>query len=134
MENSVGHLSHAERVLDYIKSQKNPVAAYEILKGLRADGITAPTTVYRALQKLHKDVRNHRIESLKAWTTCSDPNHTEAAVFEICKDCGNVTEHINKRLVKTLAALSERSGFSPKHSVMEIHGSCKDCEPQLEKL
>lgn len=133
MENSVGHLSHAERVLDYIKGQKNPVAAYEILKGLRADGITAPTTVYRALEKLHKDGRIHRIESLKAWTTCCDPNHEEAAVFEICKDCGNVTEHINKRLVKTLAALSERSGFSPKHSVMEIHGSCKDCEPQLEK-
>ena len=81
-----------------------------------------------------KDGRIHRIESLKAWTTCCDPNHTEAAVFEICKDCGNVTEHINKRLVKTLAALSEHSGFSPKHSVMEIHGSCKDCEPQLEKL
>ena len=134
MVNSVGHLSHAERVLDYIKSQKNPVAAYEILKGLRADGITAPTTVYRALEKLYKDGRIHRIESLKAWTTCCDPNHTEAAVFEICKDCGNVTEHINKRLVKTLAALSERSGFSPKHSVMEIHGSCKDCESQLEKL
>jgi Fur family zinc uptake transcriptional regulator len=134
MEKSGGYLSHAERVLGYIKSQKNPVAAYEILKGLRADGITAPTTVYRALEKLHKDGRIHRIESLKAWTTCCDPNHEEAAVFEICKDCGNVTEHINKRLMKTLAALSERSGFSPKHSVMEIHGSCKDCETQLEKL
>ena len=51
MVNSAGHLSHAERVLDYIKSQKTPVAAYEILKGLRADGITAPTTVYRALER-----------------------------------------------------------------------------------
>ena len=133
IENILGHLSHAERVLDYIKSQKKPVSAYEILTGLRAEGINAPTTVYRALEKLHKDGRIHRIESLKAWTTCCDPNHEEEAVFEICGDCGNVTEHINKRLVKTLAALSEHSGFSPKNSVMEIHGSCKECEPQLNK-
>ena len=133
MEQATSHLSHTERVLDYIKIQKKPVAAYEILKGLRVDGITAPTTIYRALEKLHKDGRIHRIESLKAWTTCCDPNHKEAAVFEICKDCGNITEHINEGLVKSLAALSEESGFLPKHSVMEIHGSCKDCEPQLEK-
>lgn len=134
MGKSVQRLSHAERVLNYIKSEKKPVAAYEILKGLRAYGITAPTTIYRALEKLHREGHIHRIESLKAWTTCCDPNHEETPVFEICRDCGNVTEHINKGLVKGLAALSERSGFSPKHSVMEIHGSCKDCEPQFRRI
>lgn len=120
-------MTHADRVFEYMKHQTRPLSAYEILDGLRDTGITAATTVYRALDKLHATGCVHRIESLNAWTTCCDPNHRETPVFEICNDCGNVTEHVVSELTQGIAALTARSGFAPDRSVIEIHGRCSNC-------
>lgn len=121
-------VTHADRVFAYMKHRNRPLSAYEILDGLRDDGITAATTVYRALDKLHATGRVHRIESLNAWTTCCDPNHSETPVFEICDDCGNVTEHVELEFARGIAALAARSGFAPDRSVIEIHGRCSNCD------
>ncbi|MEM9430794.1 MAG: Fur family transcriptional regulator [Pseudomonadota bacterium] len=114
-------------MLAYLRSQHKPLSAYDILAGLRAEGVTAPTTVYRALDKLLADGRIHRIESLNAWTVCCDPHHGETAVFEICDACGATTEHVDEHLTLGIAALSERTGFRPDRSVIEVHGRCVDC-------
>ena len=119
--------THAERVLEYLRRQTKPLSAYQILDDLRSDGVTAATTVYRALDQLIASGRVHRIESLNAFTACRDPSHTEPPVFEICEDCGAVTEHVDTRLTKNIAALSSHSGFKPEHSVIEIRGCCSDC-------
>ena len=121
-------LTHADRVLSYLKGQNRPLSAYEILEGLRADGVTASTTVYRALEKLLDDGLVHRIESLNAWTVCCGSHDGKTPVFAICDDCGNVTEYIDADFTHSLASLSRRIGFSPNHSVLEIHGRCRDCE------
>lgn len=120
-------LTHADRVLEFMRYQHRPFSAYEILEALRDQGITAATTVYRALDKLQAAGRIHRIESLNAWTTCCDPHHAETPVFEICDDCGIVTEHVDNDVALGIAALTTRSGFSPERSVIEIHGRCSDC-------
>ena len=120
--------THADRVLSYLKGQNRPLSAYEILEGLRADGVTASTTVYRALEKLLEDGLVHRIESLNAWTVCCGSHDGKTPVFAICDDCGNVTEYIDADFTHSLASLSRRIGFSPNHSVLEIHGRCSDCE------
>ena len=41
--------THADRVLHYMKRENRPLSAYEILEDLRSEGVTASTTVYRAL-------------------------------------------------------------------------------------
>ena len=120
-------LTHADRVLEFLRRQGRPLSAYEILEALRADGVTASTTVYRALAKLHEAGHVHRIESLNAWTVCCEPHHSETPVFEICGGCGNVTEHVSSHLARTIAALSADSDFAPDRSVIEIHGRCSDC-------
>ena len=120
-------LTHADRVLEFMKCQHQPVSAYEILEALRDQGITAATTVYRALDKLQVAGRIHRIESMNAWAACCDPHHAESPVFEICDDCGNVTEHVDDDVARGIAALTTRSGFAPERSVIEIHGRCSDC-------
>ncbi len=120
--------THAERVFDYMKRQDRPLSAYGILEGLRDDGVTAATTVYRALDRLLAAGRIHRIESLNAWTACRGPRHAETPVFEICDDCGNVTEHVDSDFAQGIAALTARSGFAPAHSVIEIHGRCSECD------
>ena len=129
-----GHRTHAERVLELLQNQNKPLSAYDILEDLRSEGVTAPTTVYRALDKLLASGKVHRIESLNAWTICCDPSHEETPVFEICEKCGAVTEHVNTRLSKDIVALSSRSGFQPEHSVIEIHGRCGACRAAEAKV
>ena len=119
--------THADRVLEHLRRQSKPLSAYKILEDLRSDGVTAATTVYRALDQLLATGRVHRIESLNAWTVCRNPSHTETPAFEICTDCGAVTEHLDARLACDVAELSDRTGFSPDRSVIEIRGQCGDC-------
>lgn len=128
MPERLPRVTHADSVLEYVKHQSRPLSAYEILDGLRDAGITAATTVYRALDKLRATGRVHRIESLNAWTACCEPHHSETPVFEICDDCGAVTEHVDSEFARSVAALAARSGFAPNRSVIEIHGRCRDCD------
>jgi Fur family zinc uptake transcriptional regulator len=120
-------VTHADRVLSYLKEQHRPLSAYDILEGLRSDGVTASTTVYRALEKLLDAGQVHRIESLNAWTVCCGGHDHDTPVFAICDDCGNVAEHVVSEFAQSIASLSERTGFAPNHTVLEIHGRCSDC-------
>ncbi|MCY3874613.1 MAG: transcriptional repressor [Rhodobacteraceae bacterium] len=119
--------THTVRVLEFLRRQWPPLSAHGILEALRADGVTAATTVYGALAKLHEAGHVHRIESSNAWTACREAHHSETPVFEICGGCGNVTEHVSSHLARTIAALSADSDFAPDRSVIEIHGRCSDC-------
>jgi len=122
--------THAERVYEHLRPQPKPLSAYQILEDLRSEGVTAATTVYRALDQLVASGRVHRIESLNAFAVCSNPNHHEAPVFEICGDCGAVTEHVDMDLTENIAALSSHSGFKAEHSVIEIRGRCGTCQAE----
>lgn len=123
--------THADRVLGFLKSQDRPLSAYEILEGLRSDGVTASTTVYRALDKLLEAGRIHRIESLNAWTVCCSAHDGSTPVFVICDDCGTVTEHVGADFADSIASLSKRTGFAPNYSVLELHGRCIDCNTSV---
>jgi Fur family zinc uptake transcriptional regulator len=127
VQNQAKRMTHADRVLSYLKEQHRPLSAYDILEGLRSDGVTASTTVYRALEKLLDAGEVHRIESLNAWTVCCGGHDHDTPVFAICDDCGNVAEHVVSEFTHSIANLSERTGFVPNHTVLEIHGRCSDC-------
>ena len=114
-------------VLKILTKASQPLGAYAILDKLRIHGFKAPLTVYRALEQLAGQRLVHKIESLNSWTTCYGDHHANSPVFEICNDCGNVTEQFDRELVKSLNSMSERSGFIPDRSIIEIHGRCDDC-------
>ena len=124
-------IKHADRVLRYLQQQDRPLSAYDIMEGLRPDGVTASTTVYRALEKLLNAGRVHRIESLNAWMVCCGGHDNQTPVFSICDDCGTVTEHIDSDFDHSIAGLSKKTGFKPNHSVLEIHGRCGDCNTSV---
>ena len=124
-------IKHVDRVLCYLEQQDRPLSAYDIMEGLRPDGVTASTTVYRALEKLLNAGRVHRIESLNAWMVCCGGHDHQTPVFSICDDCGTVTEHIDTDFSRSIASLSETTGFEPNHSVLEIHGRCGDCNTSV---
>ena len=114
-------------VLKILTKASQPLGAYAILDKLRSHGFNAPLTVYRALEQLAGQGLVHKIESLNSWTTCCGDHHANSPVFEICNDCGVVTEQFDRELVKSLSSMSERSGFIPDRSIIEIHGRCDDC-------
>ena len=114
-------------VLNVLSNASQPLGAYAILDKLRSHGFKAPLTVYRALEQLAGQGLVHKIESLNSWTSCCGEHQANPPVFEICNDCGNVTEHFDEELLKNLNSMSERSGFMPDRSVIEIHGRCDDC-------
>ena len=114
-------------VLNVLTKASQPLGAYAILTELHSYGFKAPLTVYRALDQLTGMGLVHKLESLNSWTSCCGDHHANPPVFEICNDCGNVTEHFDKELIKNLSNVSERSGFIPDRSIIEIHGRCDDC-------
>ena len=114
-------------VLNVLTKASQPLGAYAILAELRSYGFKAPLTVYRALDQLAGMGLVHKLESLNSWTSCCGDHHASPPVFEICNDCGNVTEHFDQELLKNLISVSERSGFIPDRSIIEIHGRCDDC-------
>ena len=114
-------------VLKVLTTASQPLGAYAILDELRSHGFKAPLTVYRALEQLAGQGLVHKLESLNSWTNCCGEHQANPPVFEICNDCGNVTEHFDEELLKNLNSMSERSGFMPDRSIIEIHGRCDDC-------
>ena len=101
-----------------------------MLDQLKAHGLKAPLQIYRALESLIELKVVHRLESLNAWTTCCDADHDSAPIFVICDDCGDVKEHIDTGLNRSIEKISKRSGFTAQRPIVEIHGRCGDCSPK----
>jgi Fur family zinc uptake transcriptional regulator len=114
-------------VLDCLKQARRPLGAYTLLESLQKKGIKAPLQVYRTLNQLADKGMIHKIESLNAWTICCDSKHEETPIFVICKDCGDVKEHLDKQFSKSLYRIPTDQGFKPDHSVVEIYGQCGNC-------
>lgn len=114
-------------VLGALSAASQPLGAYALLEELRDQGFKAPLQVYRALDQLIEQRLVHRLESLNAWTVCCGNHHKDTPVFAICDDCGSVTEYFDKKLSSGITFLSQRSGFMPDRSIIEIHGQCDKC-------
>ena len=127
-EGTAPNLTKNQRlVMEALAGASQPLGAYALLDELREHGLKAPLQVYRALDQLIELRLVHRLESLNAWTVCCDNDHKETPVFAICNDCGIVTEYFDEQLSNDISQLSERSGFVPERSVIEIHGQCDKC-------
>lgn len=110
-----------------LRDAGRPVSAYELMEQLKGSGVTAPPTVYRALQRLIDDGLAHRLESLNAFVACNHPHHTTKAVFAICDGCGSVTEFDSAAAIKALQAWAKGSEFQIRTMTLELRGNCKDC-------
>jgi len=123
-------LSHwQQRVLDLVRASAEPASAYDILREMKGDGITAPPVVYRALKGLLDRGLVHRIESLNAYVACGGPDHhhTHPAQFAICRDCGRVEEITDPAVDGLIEAWTGRIGFVADSRTIEILGRCRDC-------
>lgn len=116
-----------ERVLALLSEAGKPLSAYDLLGLLRNDGVNAPPTVYRALERLMRDGLAHRIESLNAFVACNQPHHRELAAFAICDHCGKVSELMEEDMEERLFRVAARTGFHASKATVELRGHCAGC-------
>ena len=119
-------------VLGVLREAAAPRSAYDILDGLRGEGMRAPLQVYRALDKLMEAGLVHRLESLNAFVVCADPHdhagHAQGVTaFAICNDCGSVTEFHDDAIENRLSAWQRSEHFTPEKTTIEIRGHCRAC-------
>jgi len=114
-------------VLDVLRRARGPLSAYDIIDKLRTKGVTAPTTVYRALNRLIEDGEVHRLESMAAFVACTHPSHAGTAIFAICGTCHTVTEIEDAYFTEALTACADRVDFRVEHTTVEIQGQCGRC-------
>ena len=117
-------------VLNLIEKAKGPLKAYSILYNVQKKGIKAPLQVYRALEKLIKIGKIHKIESKNAFIACnnSDCEISNATAFSICDNCEKVKEIKNSNLSKYLSNFHDNTGMKYKKYNLEFFGLCKKCK------
>ena len=117
-------------ILDIIEKANEPLKAYSILFNVQKKGIKAPLQVYRALEKLIKLGKIHKVESRNAFVACKNSNCvvSNATAFSICESCEKVTEINNSKLSKYLSSFEDSSGMKYSKYNLEFFGLCKKCK------
>ena len=117
-------------IFDLIDKSPEPLKAYAILFNVQKKGIKAPLQVYRALDKLVKIGKIHKIESRNAFVACKNSNCqvSKATAFSICESCEDVTEVSNLKLSKYLSNFADKSGMKYNKYNLEFFGLCKNCK------
>jgi len=116
-------------VLEALEADGRPMSAYQILDldEVRTQGLKAPLTIYRALDKLIELGFVHRIESLNAFVVCDHEPHTEPAAFMICNDCKQTIELGTHSLQRSVSKQASEQGFHVEQMHIEISGRCEKC-------
>jgi len=117
-------------VLEALKASDLPLSAYQILDAeyVRSQGLKAPLTIYRALDKLIELGLVHRIESLNAFVACNQGHHhTEPSVFMICEKCNRITEISIEAIQATVSRQAAEQGFKVNTVHVEASGLCRAC-------
>ena len=117
-------------VLEIIEKAKEPLKAYSILFSVQKKGIKAPLQVYRALEKLIKLGKIHKVESQNSFVACKTSNceTPHATAFSICDSCDEVSEINDPKLFKYLLDFKDNSGIKFDGYNLEFFGTCKSCE------
>ena len=121
-----------EAVLSVLREAETPMSAYQVLDRLRP-GIQSPPVVYRALERLEKAGRIHRLEGLNAYFACCGRDHTRGTVFAICTACKRVEEWSAEGIDALIGAEAGRAGFAVSGRTIEVRGLCATCRGTSEE-
>lgn len=116
-------------VLEALRDHSAPMSAYQILdvEMVRAKGLKAPLTIYRALEKLIEAGLVHRIESLNAFVSCDQDHHTDPPAFMICQECKHIIEVGTRAIQRTVLKQAAEQGFEVDQMHVEVSGRCRQC-------
>ncbi|OCG01457.1 zinc uptake transcriptional repressor Zur [Gilliamella sp. wkB112] len=117
-------------VLDIMLTANKAMSAYDLLDLLKISEPQAkPPTIYRALEFLLEQGFIHKVESSNSYIICphfNDPEHV--SILFICDKCQQIFEKHSTDIEQQLKQLAQQNVFLIKHSVLEIHGFCQQCQ------
>lgn len=114
------------KVIEALIAASRPLTAYQLLDQLRASGVSAPTTIYRALGRLASQGAVHRLETLNAFVACAHPGRCCSPAFAICRVCRAVTELENVG-VAFREDTTSADNFAVERTTIEMLGLCARC-------
>lgn len=121
--------SNQSLVLNVLANNPKIMTAYEILNELQPHGISAPLTVYRALDALQAQGKVHRIESLNGFIACNTcHNEPHASCFILCDKCDTSEEISDPKINHFINKWCKNLDFSIRKQTIEITGLCKKCK------
>ena len=120
------------RVFTEIAGSHHAVGAYDVLNRLAQTGDRlAPISVYRAIDALLTAGCIHRLESRNAFFACHTAEiHARRPVVLVCTSCGHVAEMAGDDVLDALDRLVAASCFTAQQAVVEVSGTCTDCQPE----
>ncbi len=107
-----------------------PASAYDIADAVsKARGKrVAPNSVYRILDLFVNANVAMRVESANAYLVNEHPDCLHDCIFLVCNTCGTATHLDDDGLSGGLRKVAEKAGFNPLRPVIEVRGTCADCD------
>ena len=121
-----------QMVLGTLRAADGPMKAYDLLADLKVQGVRAPMTVYRALDRLEGRGLVHKLDGLGAFVVCNHDAPHALQTFLVCDGCAGVAEVVEAQSGVPLdraavEGVTRASGFTAASARLEIRGRCKDC-------
>ena len=117
-------------VFDALAGFENPASAYDIAEAVSKaqDRRVAANSVYRILDLFVGANLARRVESSNAYVANAHPECLHDCIFLICDTCGSTVHIDDDRLTSGVRNAAEDAGFSAPRPVIEVRGTCGDCE------
>lgn len=120
------HMVYA-KLVDLARS----AGAYELLDQLRADGVAAIPTIYRALKGLERKGLVQHLISTKTYVVLeNDPRENSMKLLLVCEQCATVMQAEEKDTLNVINENAQHSGFVIQSKHMELLGICPNCNEQ----
>ena len=119
-----------ESVFDALAAFDKPASAYDIAEAVsKAEGRrVAANSVYRILDLFVGANLARRVESSNAYVANAHPECLHDCIFLICDSCGSTVHIDDDRLTSGVRNAAEDAGFSTPRPVIEVRGTCGDCD------
>lgn len=117
-------------VFESLAGFDKPASAYDIAEAVsRAQGRrVAANSVYRILDLFVSANLARRVESANAYIANAHPECLHDCIFLICDQCGQTVHIDDDTLTSGVREAAKTAGFSAPRPVIEVRGTCKDCE------
>ena len=117
-------------VFEALASFDRPASAYDIAEAVSKaqDRRVAANSVYRILDLFVAKNLAQRVETANAYVVNAHPACHHDCIFLVCEQCGQTTHIDDDALTERVRASARGAGFTPVRPVIEVRGTCEDCE------
>src|SRR3954451_22728738 len=118
-------------VFEALAGFDKPASAYDIAEAVSKaqDRRVAANSVYRILDLFVAKNLARRVESANAYVANQHPDCLHDCIFLICDNCGQTVHLDDDRLSSGVRQAAKTAGFSAPRPMIEVRGTCGDCEP-----